>query len=398
MSHRRAADERGAILIQVGVALIVLMAFSMFVVDYGILWVSRGQAQNSADAGALAGAVALALDDADDYTDAGPAKRAARGLALANLVFATAPDVQFTDITFSRVDASTFPTVCATANCIRVNVFRNQARGNWLPTWFGSLVGVNQQGVRATAIAWAASGNASRCLKPWGVADKWNESDPGGWTPTSEFDPADGDTYTPPNASSPGTGFTLAADLGTEIRLKVGSPHDAINPGWFQALDLTGGGGSQYRQNIRGCVGNLWGIGDEIPKENGNMVGPTGQGTSDLIDLDPGADWNETTDRIEGSCVENNSCVDANGDPVTYSESPRIVAIPIFDLAYYLQTGGPGNGTVRVVNILGFFVDRIENPQNTVVGYLSSTIELLDGGAGQVHPDASFVKVIQLVR
>jgi hypothetical protein len=312
-------------------------------------------------------------------------------------VFAEAPDVQFSDITFSRVDASTFPTVCATANCIRVNVFRNQARGNWLPTWFGSLVGVNQQGVRATAIAWTINGNASRCMKPWGVADKWIESS-GPWDPTQTFDPATGDTYTPPSSTDPGTGFTLAADLGTELKLKVGQPSEAINPGWFQALDLTGGGGSQYRENIRGCVGNLWGIGDEIPKENGNMVGPTGQGTQDLIDLDPGADWNETTDKIEGSCVEDDSCVDANGDYIHYSDSPRIVAIPIFDLAYYLQTGGPGNGTVRVVNILGFFVDRIEAPQNSVVGYLSSTIELLDEGAGHVDPDASFIRVIQLVR
>jgi hypothetical protein len=279
-----------------------------------------------------------------------------------------------------------------------VNVFRNQARGNSLPTWFGSLVGVNQQGVRATAIAWAMAGNATRCLKPWAVADKWNESDPGGWTPASEFDPADGDTYIPPSANDPGTGFTLAADLGTEMRLKVGSPHDTINPGWFQALDLTGGGASEYRENIRGCSGNLWRIGDDVPKKNGNMVGPTGQGTGDLIDLDPDADWDPVTKRVINSCVEDNSCIDANGDPIRYAESPRIVAVPIFDLAEYMQGKMTGNGTVHMVNILGFFVDRVENPQNTVVGYLATTVELLDEGGGQITPDASFVKVIQLVR
>jgi hypothetical protein len=242
------------------------------------------------------------------------------------------------------------------------------------------------------------AGNATRCLKPWAVADKWNESDPGGWTPASEFDPADGDTYIPPSANDPGTGFTLAADLGTELRLKVGSPHDAINPGWFQALDLTGGGASEYRENIRGCAGNLWRIGDDVPKENGNMVGPTGQGTGDLIDLDPDADWDPVSKKVINSCVEDNSCIDRNGDPIRYAESPRIVAVPVFDLAYYQQTGGPGNGTVRLVNILGFFVDRVQNPQNTVVGYLATTVELLDEGGGQITPDASFVKVIQLVR
>ncbi len=42
------------------VCLFVLVAFSAIVVDYGILWASRGQAQTSADAGALSGAIAIA--------------------------------------------------------------------------------------------------------------------------------------------------------------------------------------------------------------------------------------------------------------------------------------------------------------------------------------------------
>ncbi len=57
MQH--AKSERGAILIMAAVCLFVLVAFSAIVVDYGILWTSRGQAQTSADAGALAGALAI---------------------------------------------------------------------------------------------------------------------------------------------------------------------------------------------------------------------------------------------------------------------------------------------------------------------------------------------------
>ena len=95
------SSERGAILIQVAVASIVLIAFSMFVVDYGIMWVSRGQAQNAADAGALAGAVALAFDDFDNRADDGPAKQAAQQFALLNKVFGEDPDVQVaTDVIF----------------------------------------------------------------------------------------------------------------------------------------------------------------------------------------------------------------------------------------------------------------------------------------------------------
>ena len=58
-------SERGAILIQVALSMVVLTAFSAFVIDYGVMWVGRRQAQNAADAGALAGAIALAFDDDD---------------------------------------------------------------------------------------------------------------------------------------------------------------------------------------------------------------------------------------------------------------------------------------------------------------------------------------------
>src|SRR6266513_4961135 len=59
----RGKCERGAILIQVAISIVALTAFTAFVVDYGVLWVARGQAQNAADAGALAGAIARAFDD-----------------------------------------------------------------------------------------------------------------------------------------------------------------------------------------------------------------------------------------------------------------------------------------------------------------------------------------------
>ena len=80
-------------LVQVAVAMIVLIGFTAFVADYGLMWVSRRQAQNAADAGALAGAVALAYDDFADRTATGPAKQSARNIAVGNAVAAEAPKV-----------------------------------------------------------------------------------------------------------------------------------------------------------------------------------------------------------------------------------------------------------------------------------------------------------------
>ena len=47
----------------VAIQILVLTALSAFVLDYGLLWLGRRQAQNAADAGALAGSIALAKDD-----------------------------------------------------------------------------------------------------------------------------------------------------------------------------------------------------------------------------------------------------------------------------------------------------------------------------------------------
>ena len=39
-----------------------LLAFTTFVIDYGVMWMARRQAQNVADAAALAGAISLIRD------------------------------------------------------------------------------------------------------------------------------------------------------------------------------------------------------------------------------------------------------------------------------------------------------------------------------------------------
>ncbi len=64
--ERTLRSEQGAVFVQVGISLFVLMSFNVFVLDYGMMWIGRRQAQNAADAGALAGAVARGYDDFDD--------------------------------------------------------------------------------------------------------------------------------------------------------------------------------------------------------------------------------------------------------------------------------------------------------------------------------------------
>src|SRR5687768_6572923 len=145
------ASERGAVLVHVAIALVGLMAMSTFVIDYGILWTARRQAQNSADAGALAGAISLAFID---FNNQDMARDSALNVAGVNNVWGQSPDITPGDVTFPVCPPGS--PGAGTNSCIRVDVFRNQrAGGSPLPTFFGKLVGIDEQGVRATATAGA---------------------------------------------------------------------------------------------------------------------------------------------------------------------------------------------------------------------------------------------------
>ena len=400
----KATSERGAILVHVAFAVLAITAFTTFVIDYGVFWESRRQIQNAADAGALAGATALAFDDPNDKTPAGPAVQAAIQVAQSNLVWGVPPSVlPEADVFITGAGgAQEYP--CPPPNsgvCIRVNAYRSLARGNALPMFFGSLVGLTQQDVQGTAAAYVGTGNSSNCIKPVAIADKWFENNPipnSTWSPTSTFDPTGGspDVYVPATSTSAGSGFTIANDYGTELLLKPGQPNDTINPGWFQPIRLPGNtGAADYRADWASCanIGGTFKIGDYLDKENGNMIGPTRQGVEDLLALDPAATWNYTTKEVQNSCWQTSSCV---GNP-NATQSPRIVALPVFDLQEYLATGGTtGNGQVRIVNILGFFVLNMVG--NDVRGILMTAPGLYNSSGSSVPGPASFLVTISLIR
>src|SRR6478672_11789038 len=127
-------NERGAVIIQVAVCLLGLLAFSAFVVDYGVMWVSRSQAQNAADAAALGAAQSLAFDNTKDFNKF---QLIGQTIGQSNWVWGQPPDIQLTDITFPPCP----PTLdWGPDTCVKARVFRNQSRGNPLPTFFASLV------------------------------------------------------------------------------------------------------------------------------------------------------------------------------------------------------------------------------------------------------------------
>lgn len=436
----RLSSECGAMLVQVAIAILTLSTFTILVYDNGALWLARSQAQNAADAGALAGAVARSFDEIVHPVAAdGFARNAAVKAAEANKdlrgITAVVGEPQF--------DWGGLPCPPGIGGkCARVDVFADSAHGNPLPTLFGNLLAITSQNVRATATARTAIGTATNCLKPWGIADKWVEKRTptavrdAPWQLTETFekwvmkggnagDPyaQPHDIYAPPTTTGTGTGFTPGKDLGLQLVLDPVSDNgniDAFPGGFFVKLDLPcaqGGGGDCYRSNISGCNGISYSIGDVVNLDNnpGTKVGPTEQGVGDLVALDPNATWVKDN---PGSVWVPDQPQPGRVGGSAYGTSPRTVPIAMMDINDYLEFGKNGKTSIRIANLIGFFVEgtcttvpnaKLEaqsfnackgnHAKAKIVGRLTKAPGLMISTApAPITPESSFLSVIQLVR
>ena len=176
------SGEGGAALVQMTIAMLAITAFSTFVMDYGVFWVARRQAQNAADAGALAGAIAVAFGENPNM--GGSAMLASQAAARANLIWGEPPSVLLGGLN-GLSDVRIGPcTSTPTHQCVATDVFRTAGRTNPLPTYFGRLAEIDTQDVQATATAEVMTANESACVQHWGIADHWTD-DKGDWWSTA---------------------------------------------------------------------------------------------------------------------------------------------------------------------------------------------------------------------
>src|SRR5712691_3316296 len=227
--RRLRRDERGMTFVFVGMGFMAFMAATTLAIDVGMFMTAKSQAQNAADAGALAGAIALGFNDFNDRSSTGPAVSAAISAARANSMMGAAPSVIPADVTFPN-DPLGRPTRVA------VQVFRTTARSNAIPTLIGPLFGVPTVDIGAAATAEVSPANAETCVKPFMIPDKWQEKvdskgkPDGAWTTTSTFDEFDNkgnplpnpDVYIPAGQAGY-TGYTVANDVGTSLTLRAGN-------------------------------------------------------------------------------------------------------------------------------------------------------------------------------
>lgn len=340
-------DESGMSYVFIGMGMMAFLSASMLAIDVGMLMTSRSQAQNAADAGALAGATALVFNDYDNRTASGPAVTHAIAAAKANDVMGADVAVDPNDVTFP-LDPS------GEANRVRVDVFRTSARGNPVSTLIAQFFGESMKtaDIGATATAEASPANAMTCVKPFTIPDKWIERQTPPWDGNDTYDAFDNkgqpianpDIYIPADQSGY-TGYNQESNRGQSLVIRAATGQNITVSFYFSlSLDgMAGTGGDPYRWNIANCNTRIMHWGDPLVQEPGAMGGPTIQGADGLIARDPGAYWDNTTNTVKGSA---------------FAQSPRTFPIPLYDPIVY-DSGKRNGRTADLVtaNWIGFFLE-----------------------------------------
>jgi Flp pilus assembly protein TadG len=377
-------DQSGMSYVFIGMGMMAFLSASMLAIDVGMLMTSRSQAQNAADAGALAGATALVFNDFDNRSPTGPAVTHAIAAAKGNDVMGADVAVDPNDVTFPLDQAGN-------ATRVKVDVFRTTARGNPVSTLIAQFFGASMKtaNIAATATAEASPANGMTCVKPFTIPDKWQEKQTPPWDGNDTYDAfnnkgvplANPDIYIPANQSGY-TGYNQESNRGQKLVIRAATGEN-ITVSFYYSLALdgrVGTGGEEYRWNIANCNTRIMHWGDPLLQEPGAMGGPTIQGADDLIAKDPGAYWDNSTNTVKGSA---------------FAQSPRTFPIPLYDPIVY-DSGKRNGRTADLVtaNWIGFF---LENTQGNGLNGRIVPIAGIRDKTGQ-SPAGLFPKAIRLVK
>jgi hypothetical protein len=373
-------SDRGAILIHTAFAMMGLILFSAFVADYGTFWVARRQAQNAADAGALAGAVARVYDDTSNppSTTSGVVHDSVMNAVATNLIWGQAPPANTVTLDYTCPDGTT--------KCVSVDVYRDGTHNSTaLPTFFMRFAGVNSQGTRAHAVSKLNDANGTGCLRPWFLVD--------------------------PN-------FTTPDDFGTPEIF-----HENVSPSGYSQLRVDGNGGKQLEDAIEQCAsidGNKsFGIGTVVDTKPGGTQGPEAHGVQTLIDWDNcnGKCSNATVvgtgkdATVSGGCADTDAGCVCKGNPGDVCPngphiSPRVAVVALCQSSEAdCNTGGPNNGSITITNFMSFFVVGCNGDVNQCKNGSPTDINaILIGTAGKfissggVPTGENFLYAITLIR
>lgn len=358
--------ERGVTLVMMALTLFLVLGMSALVVDYGMLKATKAEAQRAMDAAALAGASAFVKSDPDVDFDA-VARARANEFAAKHTVYNAV------------VDTLPPPTGNLTVD-VDLGAERVTATytGKGIPLWFANIFGVTSMGINATASAHAVDAGASTCIMPIAIRDKWANAAPdaaedlngngvmdyddlngdGDWDYAKKdgepweqwiYDPGEGDTYYPPNSSSP-TGYGTT-DYGLQIVMMEFDPNATPISSNYLAWGKEGSAASDsaLRERILNPDCDETQLEEPYIVRAANGAKPNvGLAWDERIAREPSADWSwdESSNTIY--------CPD--GCPANWQEvSPRVVTIGLYDP---ITLTDPSHNTITFLNFAKVFLDK----------------------------------------
>lgn len=386
--------NRGQVLVVFLAALLTLLGAAALGIDAGYLYTVRQELQRCADAGALAGASAFIEGAWSDPAFRGLAERRAREYASRDKVAASVLS-----------QAGELSVAFPAAQRVRVRATRE------VPLFFSRVFLGPTRTLSADAVAEASTaGTNVKGLKPWGIPFPWDDANgngqfdagetvhrecppeitaqvpyrglrtaggtAGGWRGNPGIAgavdwmadvlrvPSAHACILPPPNPGPGASYFC---VGTRVILKIGTPKGSPKnpsgipslqqePGHFFALAMDATGASVYRDTIVNGSRTPFSVGDSIPLEPGDMVGPTRQGVRELIQADPDSAWNAAEGVPESTFYH-------AGDG-SWMKSPRVVRIPIYDPEVALNQG---RSAMTIASFAGFWIESV-GTQGTVIG------------------------------
>lgn len=342
---RRLRNRQGATLVIVAILLTLLVGMAGVAVDISRLYVFKAQLQTTVDASALAAIIEVERGRATNAAAVAlqyvPFNQVERQTATVDAGNVEPGTWDFTTRSFAPLGSWTDPGL----NAVRVTATYPAA------FTLATVFGVQGHTVQAVSVAALGSVGPADCLQPFGI-------------PYSNLlyalghDPADvGYNLTDDDIATLRT-LTATSNINFKIGAQ-GTSYGTPLPGNYYPVDYepimyaTGKagsptkGGDAYRSNINGCTGSNQATispGDYLLTENGNMVGPTGQGILALCG---------------GVLGSNGEC-----------NPPAGVAVraPIWD---YTTTQFTGTTAVHVKYIGAFVITRY-SASTGVYGYFSS--------------------------
>jgi hypothetical protein len=153
-----------------------------------------------------------------------------------------------------------------------------------------------------------------------------------------------------------------------------------IGAGQFVPVVIPGG---TFSENLDTCNGLPVRIEQTLALDGSGTLAQVLAAATARVAADAAATWNTTTLRIAGSC--------AASSPPCAAMSPRLVALPVFDVEHYEDTRrATGTPEIRIVNFVGLFIRQVT--AGAVLGNLATYPGDVVVGAPAVPYIASFLR------